>query len=107
MGFGSLLELNVLDTRQFRADQVVDAFIAPRDPQVLDPALTLTGDAQERLAAGQPRALAGPLERRRPADDDGASPVPTASAAGSPTPGRRSRASRSRCGPARLWPARR
>lgn len=52
LGFGSLLELNVLDTRQFRSDQVVGAFIAPRSPRALDPALTLTGDEQERWLLG-------------------------------------------------------
>jgi len=47
--YGRLLELNVLDTRQYRDDQVGSGFPGgPRDPRTLDPARTMTGDAQER-----------------------------------------------------------
>jgi len=46
--YGRLVEFNVLDTRQYRDDQVGKGFPSgPRDPRTLDPARTLTGDAQE------------------------------------------------------------
>ncbi len=46
--FGSLAEINVLDTRQYRDDQVNDQFPSgPLDPRALDPSRTLTGDAQQ------------------------------------------------------------
>lgn len=47
--YGRLLELNVLDTRQYRDDQVGAGFPGgPRDPRTLDPGRTMTGEAQER-----------------------------------------------------------
>nr|WP_211330538.1 alkaline phosphatase D family protein [Prauserella muralis] len=46
--FGELLSLVVLDTRQHRTDQADGRFIAPRDPDALDPERTMTGDEQER-----------------------------------------------------------
>lgn len=47
--FGDLVALNVLDTRQYRDDQVDGGFpAAPLDPSALDPERTMTGDAQER-----------------------------------------------------------
>jgi phosphodiesterase/alkaline phosphatase D-like protein len=46
--FGDLVELTVLDTRQFRTDQADGRFIAPRDPDALDPGRTMTGAEQER-----------------------------------------------------------
>jgi phosphodiesterase/alkaline phosphatase D-like protein len=46
--FGDLVEFNVLDTRQYRSDQVEGSFIAPRDPDAFDPSLTMTGEEQER-----------------------------------------------------------
>lgn len=46
--FGDLAEFNVLDTRQYRTDQPVGAFIAPRDPDSLDPSQTMTGDEQQK-----------------------------------------------------------
>jgi alkaline phosphatase D len=50
--FGDLVEFNVLDTRQYRADQVCGS-VAPRCDALLDPAVTLTGLEQEEwLMAG-------------------------------------------------------
>jgi alkaline phosphatase D len=47
--YGRLAELSVLDTRQYRSDQVGSGFPSgPRDPQALDPARTMTGDQQEQ-----------------------------------------------------------
>ncbi|WP_199432910.1 alkaline phosphatase D family protein [Qaidamihabitans albus] len=46
--FGDLLSLTLLDTRQHRTDQADGRFIAPRDPDALDPARTMTGAEQER-----------------------------------------------------------
>lgn len=47
--YGRLAEFNVLDTRQYRDDQVGTGFPGgPRDPRTLDPARTMAGDAQER-----------------------------------------------------------
>jgi phosphodiesterase/alkaline phosphatase D-like protein len=48
LAYGRLAEFSVLDTRQYRSDQVQGAFIAPRDPDSFDPALTMTGSEQER-----------------------------------------------------------
>jgi alkaline phosphatase D len=48
LAYGDLAEFNVLDTRQYRSDQVNDQFPAgPRDPRSLDPAQTMTGSEQE------------------------------------------------------------
>lgn len=44
--FGDLVEINVLDTRQYRSDQACGG-IAPRCDAALDPARTLTGPEQE------------------------------------------------------------
>jgi len=47
--FGDLAEFSVLDTRQYRDDQVSEAFPGgPLQPAALDPARTLTGDRQQR-----------------------------------------------------------
>ncbi|MBA8823839.1 phosphodiesterase/alkaline phosphatase D-like protein [Saccharopolyspora lacisalsi] len=46
--FGDLLELTVLDTRQYRTDQADGRFIAPRDTDALDGDRTMTGAKQER-----------------------------------------------------------
>lgn len=47
--YADLAEFNVLDTRQYRDDQVNDGFPSgPLDPRALDPARTLTGEAQQR-----------------------------------------------------------
>lgn len=47
--FGNLAEFSVLDTRQYRDDQLHEGFpSAPLDPRTNDPARTLTGDAQKR-----------------------------------------------------------
>lgn len=47
--FGDLLELSVLDTRQYRTDQLDETFpAAPRDPRALDGERTMTGAGQER-----------------------------------------------------------
>ncbi|NIJ11117.1 phosphodiesterase/alkaline phosphatase D-like protein [Saccharomonospora amisosensis] len=48
LAFGDLLSLTVLDTRQYRDDQVEGRFIAPRDPDALAPGRTMTGAEQER-----------------------------------------------------------
>ena len=53
LGFGDLLDLHVLDTRQYRSDQVGDAGRA-------DPARTILGDQQE---AWLKTAVAGPTAR--------------------------------------------
>jgi alkaline phosphatase D len=46
---GSLVSLHVLDSRQYRSDQLTEAFPGgPLDPRVDDPARTLLGDEQER-----------------------------------------------------------
>ena len=52
LAYGRLAEFSVLDTRQYRSDQVQGAFIAPRDPDAFDPALTLTGSEQEQWLLG-------------------------------------------------------
>ncbi|CAA9411524.1 MAG: Phosphodiesterase/alkaline phosphatase D [uncultured Rubrobacteraceae bacterium] len=44
--YGNLAEFNVLDTRQYRDDQAGGT--VPPNPRSLDPARTLTGEAQER-----------------------------------------------------------
>ncbi len=50
--YGRLLEFNVLDTRQYRSDQVGSGFPSgPRDPRSLDPARVMTGAAQEKWLA--------------------------------------------------------
>ncbi|MDQ3680909.1 MAG: alkaline phosphatase D family protein [Actinomycetota bacterium] len=46
--FGNLAEINVLDTRQYRSDQADGRFIAPRDPDSLEPSQTMTGPEQQR-----------------------------------------------------------
>ena len=46
--FGTLADLHVLDTRQYRTNQADDRFIAPRNRAALDPARTMTGPVQER-----------------------------------------------------------
>lgn len=47
--YGDLAEFNVLDTRQYRDDQVSEAFPGgPLQGAALDPGRTLTGDAQQR-----------------------------------------------------------
>jgi alkaline phosphatase D len=49
LDYGSLATFHVLDTRQYRSDQLTEAFPAgPLHPDVNDPARSLTGDEQER-----------------------------------------------------------
>ncbi len=49
LGFGDLLDFSVLDTRQYRSDQLTENFPAgPRDPRTDDPGRTMTGAVQER-----------------------------------------------------------
>ncbi|NYG54984.1 alkaline phosphatase D family protein [Nocardioides perillae] len=52
--WGTLASFHVLDTRQYRSDQLTEAFPGgPLDPRVTDPSRTLMGDEQERwLFAG-------------------------------------------------------
>jgi alkaline phosphatase D len=45
--FGALADFHVLDTRQYRDDQAAGDGTDPPNPESLDPARTLTGDAQE------------------------------------------------------------
>ena len=53
LDYGRLLRFNVLDTRQYRTDQLAEAFPAgPLDPRASDPGQTLLGDAQERWLFG-------------------------------------------------------
>jgi alkaline phosphatase D len=46
--FGNLLQMQVLDTRQYRTDQPCGEFVQPRCAEALDPAATMTGPEQER-----------------------------------------------------------
>jgi alkaline phosphatase D len=46
--FGRLAEINVLDTRQYRSPQPCGDTVAARCDAALDPALTMTGPAQEQ-----------------------------------------------------------
>ena len=49
LDYGRLARFHVLDTRQYRSDQLTEAFPGgPVDPRVTDPARTLMGDAQEQ-----------------------------------------------------------
>jgi len=49
LDYGSLAQFHVLDTRQYRSNQVGSGFPSgPRDPQALHPSRTMTGDAQEQ-----------------------------------------------------------
>lgn len=49
LAYGRLAEFNVLDTRQYRDDQLSDAFPGgPQQPGVFDPSRTFTGREQER-----------------------------------------------------------
>jgi len=49
LAYGDLATFHVLDTRQYRSDQLTEAFPGgPQDPRVNDPARTLLGDEQER-----------------------------------------------------------
>jgi alkaline phosphatase D len=48
LAFGSLLELAVLDTRQYRTAQACGDTVAPRCDAALDPTRTMTGLEQER-----------------------------------------------------------
>ena len=49
LAFGDLLHLVVLDTRQYRTPQPCGGSAAPRCPEALDPAATMTGADQERF----------------------------------------------------------
>ena len=57
--FGDLLDIHVLDTRQYRSDQ--DQALR------LDPTRTILGDEQEQWLRRQPGRTDRPLERARPA----------------------------------------
>ncbi|MEJ7840520.1 MAG: alkaline phosphatase D family protein [Rubrobacter sp.] len=46
--YGNLAEFNVMDTRQYRDDQAAGDGTDPPNPGSLDPARTLTGEAQEK-----------------------------------------------------------
>lgn len=49
LGYGDLVNFSVLDTRQYRTDQLTENFPAgPRDPRTSDPGRTMTGPEQER-----------------------------------------------------------
>jgi alkaline phosphatase D len=48
LSFGTLAEISVLDTRQYRSDQPCGNTIGPRCDTALDPALTMTGPEQEQ-----------------------------------------------------------
>ncbi len=49
LDYGRLASFHVLDTRQYRSDQLTEAFPAgPQHPDVDDPSRTLMGDPQER-----------------------------------------------------------
>ncbi|MGH3332489.1 MAG: alkaline phosphatase D family protein [Nocardioidaceae bacterium] len=49
LDYGRLASFHVLDTRQYRSDQLTEAFPAgPEHPDVNDPSRTLMGDEQER-----------------------------------------------------------
>lgn len=59
LGFGDLVELSVLDTRQYRSDQPCGDRPGVRCPAALDPAATMTGPEQERwLLEGLDRSRA-------------------------------------------------
>lgn len=49
LDYGSLAKFHVLDTRQYRSDQLTENFPGgPQHPDVYDPSRTLMGDAQEQ-----------------------------------------------------------
>ncbi len=48
LNFGTLAEISVLDTRQYRSDQPCGDTIGPRCDSALDPALSMTGPEQEQ-----------------------------------------------------------
>ena len=53
LDYGTLASFHVLDTRQYRSDQLTEAFPGgPLDPRVTDPSRTLMGDEQERWLLG-------------------------------------------------------
>jgi alkaline phosphatase D len=57
--FGDLLEVRLLDTRQYRTDQPCGDGLKARCPAALDPAATMTGPDQERwLLSGLDRSRA-------------------------------------------------
>jgi alkaline phosphatase D len=59
VGYGSLADFHVLDTRQYRSDQAAGDGDDPPNPEQQDPARSLTGDAQERwLIDGMTRSRA-------------------------------------------------
>jgi alkaline phosphatase D len=53
LDYGTLASFHVLDTRQYRSDQLTEAFPGgPQHPDVNDPSRTLMGDEQERWLFG-------------------------------------------------------
>ncbi|HEU5160154.1 MAG TPA: alkaline phosphatase D family protein [Streptosporangiaceae bacterium] len=59
VGYGSLADFHVLDTRQYRSDQAAGDGNDPPNPEQQDPARSLTGAAQERwLLNGMTRSRA-------------------------------------------------
>ena len=46
--YGNLARFSVLDTRQYRSDQLHDDKSSPQDAQTADPSRTITGDEQEK-----------------------------------------------------------
>ena len=59
VGYGSLADFHVLDTRQYRSDQAAGDGSDPPNPEQQDPARSLTGDDQESwLVNGMTRSRA-------------------------------------------------
>ena len=52
LAYGDLLDINVLDTRQYRTDQPVSTGEYPRNPKALLPDATMLGPEQERWLLG-------------------------------------------------------
>lgn len=48
LGYGDLVNFNVLDTRQYRTDQPVGEKVQPETPAMMDPRGTIMGDRQRR-----------------------------------------------------------
>ena len=46
--YGNLVRFSVLDTRQYRSNQVHDDKDSPQDSETADPSRTITGDDQEK-----------------------------------------------------------
>ena len=68
--FGNLLDLSVLDTRQFRSKQACGATTATGCAAALDPARTILGSTQEQWLFEQLGHGEGDVDRPRPAGAD-------------------------------------